>query len=137
MDAFGVSRAGTRITSRVREAVDHCVQRGMVRFQGDFVYGTYGVQVVPRDRSAFSAAEKKIELVAPEEIDAALLESVRLGYSLSVDDAVSSAMGLLGFGRATQKIASTAEGRLDRLIAAGALDRVGNVVTSQARAKYG
>lgn len=37
MDAFNVSRAGTRITSRVREAIDHCAQRGAVKFKDNFV----------------------------------------------------------------------------------------------------
>lgn len=129
MDAFSVGRAGTRITSRVREAVDHCARRGTVILKGDFVYGAGGGQIAPRDRSSFSAADKKIDLVAPEEIEASLLESVRLGYSLNVDDAISSAIGLLGFGRATQKIAATVEERLSALVQSGALERTGGLIT--------
>jgi hypothetical protein len=129
MDAFDVVRAGARITSRVREAVDHCVRRGTIRFQGEFVYGTSVGRISPRDRSSFGASDKKIEFVAPEEIEAALLESVRLGYSLSVGDAISSAIGMLGFGRSTQKIAATVEDSLSALIQSGALERAGGVIT--------
>jgi very-short-patch-repair endonuclease len=132
MDAFNVVRAGTRITSRVREAIDHCVRRGSVTFRGDFVYGAGSDQIAPRDRSSFSPADKKIELVAPEEIDAALLESVRLGYSLDVESAISSAIRLLGFGRATQKIAATVEERLSLLVQSGALERTAGVITLSA-----
>ena len=102
----------------------------------DFVYGVGGHPIVPRDRSSFSAADKKIELVAPEEIEAGLLESVRLGYSLDLEGAVSSAIGLLGFGRATQKTSAAVEERLNALVQAGALERVGNVITLAASQSY-
>ena len=45
-----------------------------------------------------------------------LLQSVRLGFSLSKDAAVSSALDLLGFGRATQRISSAVEDRLALLL---------------------
>ena len=128
MEAFGVVRAGNRITARVQEVLEHCVRGGRVKWLGDFVYVPGDGQIVPRDRSMFSATDKKIEWVAPEEIDAALQKSVQLGYSLSLDDAVSNAISLLGFGRATQKIGSAVEERLEALIQAGALERVGTVV---------
>jgi len=129
MEAFGVGRAGSRITTRVKDVVEYCGRVGKVRLRGEFLYGVGDLQILPRDRSSFSPVDKKIELVAPEEIDAALLESVRLGYSLSVDDAVSAALGLLGFGRATQKIGATVEDRLDALIRSGLLARMGSVLT--------
>jgi hypothetical protein len=128
MDAFNVSKAGTRITSRVREAVEHCALRGTVKFKGEFVYDAGSDQIAPRDRSSFSPADKKINRVAPEEIDAALLESVRLGYSLDVKSAISSAIGLLGFDRATQLIAATVEERLSLLVQSGALERTDGVI---------
>lgn len=129
MSAFGVSRAGARITGRVREAVEHGARRRSVHCRGDFVYGSGDAAIMPRDRSSFSTSDKKIELVAPEEIDAALLESVRLGYSLEPEAAISSALGLLGFGRATQKIASTVGERLEALVLTGALAKIGDAVT--------
>ncbi|RQO59361.1 DUF3320 domain-containing protein [Paucibacter sp. KBW04] len=129
MEAFGVVRAGNRITAKVQEALEHCARGGKLDWRGDFVYLPGDAQIVARDRSSFNATDKKIEWVAPEEIDAALQESVRLGYSLSLDDAVAEAIRLLGFGRATQKIAATVEVRLEALVMAGVLERVGKVVT--------
>ena len=74
------------------------------------------MRVPVRDRSTFSSADRKIEWVAPEEIDAALLESIQLGFSLSFIDAVAAAIEMLGFGRATQRISGTVEERLNALI---------------------
>ncbi|WP_067068371.1 DUF3320 domain-containing protein [Roseateles chitosanitabidus] len=129
MDAFGVSRAGARIAGRVREVVEYSARRGAIHFREEFIYCVGDEPIAARDRSSFNAADKKIELVAPEEIEAALLESVRLAYSLDLDAAISSAIGLLGFGRATQKISATVEERLERLVNAGSLARVDSVIT--------
>jgi len=43
-------------------------------------------------------ADRKIEWVAPEELDAALLAVVRMGYSITPDAAVAGALDMLGFG---------------------------------------
>lgn len=114
-DAYGVSRAGSRISARIEEALHFAAQQQFIEVRGGFVYHASGQAIDIRDRSAIEVGERRIELVAPEEIDAALVESVRLGFSLRPDDAVASAISLLGFGRATQKISSVLEDRLDRL----------------------
>ena len=88
----------------------------MLRFNSEFLYAMDGLAIRVRNRSELSPADRKIEWVAPEEIDEALLQSVRLGFSLSKDDAVSSALDLLGFGRATQRISSAVEDRLALLL---------------------
>ena len=58
MEAFGVVRAGNRTTARVQEVLEHCVRGGKVNRRGDFVYAPGGRQIVPRDRSIFSATDK-------------------------------------------------------------------------------
>lgn len=116
MDAFGVVRAGSRITATVQEAITHGAARRLFEARGDFLYTTGFVCSPIRDRSAFAPADRKIEWVAAEEIDEALLEGIRLGFSLSPSDAVAAAIEMLGFGRATQRIASTIEERLNFLI---------------------
>jgi hypothetical protein len=116
LEAYGVTRAGSRITARVQEATEHFSRQRMLRFNKDFLYATDGLAIRVRNRAGLSPADRKIELVAPEEIDEALLQSVRLGFSLSMDEAVSSALNLLGFGRATQRISTVVEDRLALLL---------------------
>ena len=60
MDAYGVARAGSRITSRVQEAVEHCVRVGKLDFRGEFVYNTRQGEIAPRDRSGFSPSDKRL-----------------------------------------------------------------------------
>ena len=73
-----------------------------------------------------------IEWVAPEELDQALVETVTLGFSMSREDAISGALGLLGFGRATSKISSVLEERISSLTAEGRLQLVDGVITTPA-----
>jgi very-short-patch-repair endonuclease/DNA polymerase III delta prime subunit len=116
MEAFGIVRAGSRITSSVQDAVSEGQRRQWVELRGEFLYVPGKFDFVARDRSAWPSAERKIEWVAPEEVDAALLESLRLGFSLSRQDAAGAAIEILGFGRATQRIAAAVDERLDHLI---------------------
>lgn len=128
-DAYGVARAGSRISARIDQALRFAAQQKVIELRGDFVYPV-GRQVnEARDRSALDVADRKIELVAPEEIDAALIESVRLGFSLSPDDAVTSAIALLGFGRATQKISTVVGERTEPLITSRQLVRSNDALT--------
>jgi very-short-patch-repair endonuclease len=129
MDAYGVARSGSRIAARLSEAMQHAAAQRVIDVRGGFVYAIGGDPVQARDRSSFSPTERKIELVAPEEIDAALVGSVRLGFSLAPDAAIASAINLLGFGRATQKIAAVVEDRLVQLTSAGLLVKSNGAMT--------
>jgi hypothetical protein len=57
-----------------------------------------------------------LEWVAPEELDRALIDIIISGFSMSHDDAISGALRLLGFGRATAKVTAVVEERIDQLI---------------------
>lgn len=129
MDAYGVAKAGARIVSVVDEAIRLGVSQGVYRGRGSFVYRADSHPIPIRSRGHFESAERKIEWVAPEELDQALLETVTLGFSMSREDAISGALGLLGFGRATSKIAGILEERIGALSAQGRLQLVDGVVT--------
>lgn len=129
MDAHGVARSGSRIAARLSVALQHAAAQRLIDVRGEFVHAIGGDPVEVRDRSSFSSTERKIELVAPEELDAALVASVRLGFSLAPDDAIASAINLLGFGRATQKIAVVVQERLVQLTGAGRLVSSNGVLT--------
>jgi len=55
-------------------------------------------------------------LVAPEEISLAILQQVKRGFSLSVDDAVTNAARSLGFKRVTTQVKELFERQLNVLI---------------------
>lgn len=129
LDAYGVSRSGSRIAARLGEALQHAAAQRRIELRGGFVYAIGGDPVQARDRASLNATERKIEWVAPEELDAALLDCVRLGFSLAPDAAVDAAIDLLGFGRATQKITEVVQARLAQLTQAGRLVRSHDALT--------
>jgi hypothetical protein len=130
MEAFGVGRAGSRITTAVEEAIRVGCRQQQFRQRDGFVYSVNGQGVQIRNRAQLEASERKIELVAPEEMDLALLETVTLGFSMASEDAVSGALSLLGFGRATAKISGVLEARLDKLTNTGRLAAVDGMLSS-------
>ena len=123
MDAFSLGHAGPRIASRVKEVISQRVREcGWILHDGFVMEHAYhdGFSTVPiRDRAKLPAAERKIELVSPYEIRAALLKTVELAFSIDAVAAVSEAAQLLGFGRASSRIAAEIQLQLNHLIEAG------------------
>ncbi len=116
MASFGVARAGSRIVENVGAALRQGHRDGLFHHADGFVYadGSRAAQV--RNRRAFEPAERKIEWVSSEEIDAALVEVVRMGFSIHQDGAVSGALDALGFGRATANVAGVMNARVESLV---------------------
>lgn len=97
---------------------------------GGFIYSADGGPIPIRSRAHWESSERKLEWVPPEELDQALVQTVTLGFSMSREDAISGALGLLGFGRATSKIAGMLDTRIETLAAEGRLQVGGGVVTA-------
>lgn len=123
MESFGVSRAGSRITENVGVAIKHGHRDGMFHYAAGFIYADKTRPAKARNRSAFEPSERKIELVAKEELDAAILDVVRISFSIDQDAAISEALNMLGFGRASANIANTMNLRIRSLLKAGHLKR--------------
>jgi very-short-patch-repair endonuclease len=116
LEAFGVSRAGARIQARLEEALACCDSDGLIVRRGDFLYAPDRSEYAVRDRSQLAATEKNIDWVAPEEIEAALVEAVRGGFTMTESEAISAALDALGFSRATQKATVMVGDRLTSLV---------------------
>jgi very-short-patch-repair endonuclease/DNA polymerase III delta prime subunit len=125
MEAFGVGRAGSRIVTKVEEVISQCARDARWRMTEGFVILPEHYQApssVPvRDRAELPAAERKFEFVSPYEIRAALLKTVELAFSIDTEAAISEVTQVLGFGRASAKIASEIQAQLNKLIESGGI----------------
>ena len=121
MDAYNLKRMGVKIESKLEATIATGARRKLFHRKGRFVYRDDSSVATLRSRAELSSAEKKIELVAPEELDLALTEIIRAGFSMRPDAAVSGALELLGFGRATSKIGGAVNARIAALLEAGNL----------------
>ncbi|MBT2294127.1 DUF3320 domain-containing protein [Pseudomonas fluorescens] len=132
MEAFGVTRAGSRIINAVEQAIRLGVQHRLFHGRDGFMYSAESRPVPIRSRAHWESSERKVEWIAPEELDQALVETVTLGFSMSREDAISGALALLGFGRATSKIAGMLDERIVTLANNGRLRLVDGVITPMA-----
>ncbi len=76
LEAFGVTRAGSRIAAAVEGAINLGIRQNFFRIKGDFVYSLLRVclslfVIAP----IWSQQNGNFEWVAPEEIDHALLKN--------------------------------------------------------------
>ena len=123
MEAFGVSRAGNRITENVGVAIKHGQRAGLFHYNAGFLYADKNRSAMVRNRATLEPVERKIELIAPEELDSALLDVVRMSFSINQDAAVSGALDMLGFGRASANIVTKLNARIAVLLRAGRIKR--------------
>ena len=129
MEAFGVSRQGSRITAAVEYAIGMGLKQRHFLRRGEFLHLAESRPIVIRSRAHWESTERKLEWVAPEELDQALIEIIISGFSMNYDDAISGALRLLGFGRATAKVTALLEERIEQLISERRLElREGRLV---------
>jgi very-short-patch-repair endonuclease len=115
LSATGISRAGQRIQSKMVACIATLQASGSVRFRDDFVSVPNQV-VALRDWSDLPPAQRKFEMVSNDELQHALLVTVRDGYSLERADCMSAALSLIGFKRLTTAIKARLDNLIDGLI---------------------
>jgi very-short-patch-repair endonuclease len=120
-EGAGLKRSGSRIQAAVQSAIKQAVRERKLTQKGDFIWLPDMTVPPVRDRSDLEATAKKFEFVAPEEIRLALLKAVESGFSLSDEDAVSSAARLLGFQRVTAQAKGLFDNQLASLLNDGTL----------------
>lgn len=117
-DAVAIKRRGTRIRSAIESASRLAVRDERVVQDGSFLGLPKQATFVARDRSRLPAASRKIELVAPQELEAAVLEAVQTSMGLPRDEIPNVAARHLGFNRAGAAIDDAFQDAVDNLIKA-------------------
>ncbi len=129
-EAAGITRTGSRIRAVIEAAIKSAVRRKKVRRRGDFLWHPE-MEVAPlRDRSGLPDASKKLEFVAPEEIEAAIARVVAESYGMDRGEIPGAVVRiLLGFRRTTEATQRRITGVLDGAIARGKLVEEGRHVS--------
>jgi hypothetical protein len=117
----GIQRLGSRIQQAVHEAVEIGASAGMFACRGDFLWEPAMQQPLVRDRSELSAASRKLDMVAPEEIRRAIVVAVEDSYGIVPDEVPSAVCRLFGFARSTDEMAAAIEPHRDALLRDGIL----------------
>lgn len=121
MTASGVSRLG----SRIREAIERAAQRACVSQEferrGDFLYlrAQRWSDVPVRDRSGLPQGSRKFELIAPEEVGAAIARVLRTSFGIAAADLPIEVCRLLGFAQTSEGMRTAISDVLAEMQSAG------------------
>ncbi len=116
MEAAGVKRLGNRIRDRVQLAVRSASAQGQVVRRGNFIWIPLMADPPVRDRSNETGPLKSIEMIAPEEIQAAIIEVVLASFEIERDEAISLVGSRLGFQRVKSATRQTINRMTDHLV---------------------
>ena len=127
-ESCGVKRIGARIEAALLAGVRNAANSGLLRSRGDFVWLSSGEDVQVRDRSLLPAGSRKIEFIAPEEIEAAILGIVNESYGIAAEEVPAAVCRMLGFGRTTDEMSAAIRVRIEALTSSRALVLVDGMV---------
>jgi hypothetical protein len=82
-----------------------------------------------RDRSNLPAASRRLDLVAPEEIQRAILKVIAESYGMQPDEVPGAVCRILGFARVTDEMRSAVEPHREALVKKGLLMQNGRNLT--------
>lgn len=135
-DTAGVSRIGGRVRLALERLAARAVKERRVAAHGDFFWlpDQYRVHVSPRDRSAQPSAARKVELIAPEEIAGAIVQTVDQSIGIGVEELSTAVANLLGYRRVSAEVQAAILVILGELLADdGVLEQVGGMVRRRLR----
>lgn len=127
-EAAGVGRAGSRIQAAVMAGIQWAKNRGLIEYNGTFLrYPSQG-KTPARWRGDIPSQHKKLDYVADQEIEAAILAVVAKSFSISPTEAVALASKMLGFDRTTAAMFDRIKKCIPRLVKNGSLIRNGDLL---------
>ena len=125
-EAVGLKRRAGRSKEAIDRAVASSGESGTIRRRGAFLWPSDLHRQSPRDRSALPSPSRRLELVAPEELAAAVERIVADALGVARDDLPSAVCRWLGFPRTTDEMKSRVAVVIDDLLDAGRLERQGH-----------
>ena len=115
-NAVGVGRIGNRIQNAVKYAAKQAARSGSIEIRGDFFYAKEeGQAAIVRDRSELPNASRKLELIAPEEIEAAIKQVVSEAFGIEREDLAREVCKLFGFKSVSTEMRRRVELVIDRM----------------------
>lgn len=103
-DAARISKVNSRVKYTITQATQYALEQKFIKAKGDFLWPIDMEQPTLRDRSALPPASKKLEYIAPEEIDLAIQKVVEEAIGIQPEAAVSFIAKVLGFSRVTEDL---------------------------------
>ena len=124
--AVGVSRIGNRIQTAIKTAARQAARSESIEPKGDFLYWAKQGQVTVRDRDGLPSASRKLELIAPEEIEMAIKLVVSNTLGMERSGLAREVCKLFGFKAVSEGMRREVEAVVDGMIALKKLTEKGD-----------
>jgi very-short-patch-repair endonuclease len=128
VDGAGYQRSGSRLQATVEKAIAKALRSRAIERRGPFLWDGNERSLVPRDRGDRPASARRMDLIAPEEIEAAVLAVVSAAAGIGRDEAAVEVARLFGFARTTPSIGEPILRCIESLEEKGVLEASGNQV---------
>jgi hypothetical protein len=102
-EAAGIKRSGARIQGAIDHAIEKAVHSGQVSKRSEWLWSPRMTTAVVRNRAQLPANLRKLDRVAPEEIEQAILMVARESYGVERDDLPAFVCKKLGVGPVTEE----------------------------------
>ena len=119
--AVGVSQIDNPIRKKVKTAARQAMRSGSVQIREGFLYWTEQEEVTVRDRGGLPKASRKLELIAPEEIETAIKQVVSAAFGMGRVELTRRVCWFFGFKPASAKMRQEVDRVVERLIEEGQL----------------
>lgn len=121
VSAIWGQKAGSNITSRIKQLVNFLQQNNQLQIRGDFIWRSDGrFQLRSRNNTSIPA-----ERIAPEEIQEAVMQVLRGGQSFTRQKLVNEVRAVFGFTRTGAALQQVIDTTIERLLADGLIGEGG------------
>ncbi len=115
LDAAGVKRFGRRIKEKYKRGMKAAVNIGHIQRRGDFLYKTGEISPGIRSREGAPETSRDLRLIAPEEIQQAIIEVIKASYGISQNELPGEVCNLFGFDRVSGQMQSIIDENIENL----------------------
>ena len=126
VSAVGIKRIGNRIRDAIKTAAKHAARSKSIQIKGEFLYWTEQEQITVRDRSGLPNISRKLELIAPEEIEMAIKQIVSNAFGIEQNDLPHETCRLFGFKKVNADMCRRVEAITNKMIERRDLIEKGN-----------
>ncbi len=125
-NAVQVKKIGKRIQGAIKNAAMQAARSKNIEIQGEFLYWREQEDVPVRDRSELPNTSRKLELIAPEEIQTAVKQLVSDAFGIEQDDLAREVCKLFGFKTVSANMRQKVNQIVNEMIEHGHLKQQGS-----------
>lgn len=124
-ESSDVGRVGARIQKLVDRAINQAISQRLIAAREPFLWSLSMETPVVRDRQELPTRARTLAMIAPEEVDQAIVQVVAGAYGIDRPDVGQAVCRLFGIRRATEAQQVIVRDRIETLVGRGVLEQQG------------